>query len=245
MGNYSIFARNVLFVNYIRKDYPRIPNLFGRITRMPLFPRNIPLSKRIFDLALTIPGLILISPVLAVVALLVLIFHGRPILFRQVRPGYCAHPFAVWKFRTMTNARDAQGQLLSDASRLTRLGQFLRSTSLDELPELLNVMRGEMSLVGPRPLLQQYLERYSPEQARRHDVLPGVTGWAQINGRNAISWDDKFRLDVWYADHWSLGLDVKILLTTIWKVLKREGISQEGYATSEEFWGEAEKNGKT
>ena len=176
---------------------------------MPLFLRDIPPSKRIFDLALTIPGLILISPVLVVVALLVLIFHGRPVLFKQVRPGYRAQPFAVWKFRTMTDARDSQGNLLPDASRLTRLGQFLRSTSLDELPELYNVLRGEMSLVGPRPLLLQYLERYSTEQARRHDVLPGITGWAQINGRNAISWEQKFQLDVWYVDHWSLGLDVK------------------------------------
>ena len=209
---------------------------------MPLFLRDIPPLKRIFDLALTIPGLILISPVLVVVALLVLIFHGRPVLFKQVRPGYHAQPFAVWKFRTMTDARDAQGNLLPDASRLTRLGQFLRSTSLDELPELYNVLRGEMSLVGPRPLLLQYLERYSTEQARRHDVLPGITGWAQINGRNAISWEQKFQLDVWYVDHWSLGLDVKILLANFWKVLKREGISQEGYATAEEFWGDTDKN---
>jgi len=209
---------------------------------MPLLLRDIPTSKRIFDLALTIPGLILISPVLVVVALLVLIFHGRPVLFKQVRPGYRAQPFAVWKFRTMTDACDSQGNLLSDASRLTRLGQILRSTSLDELPELFNVLRGEMSLVGPRPLLLQYLDRYSSEQARRHDVLPGMTGWAQINGRNAISWDDKFQLDVWYVDHWSLGLDLKILTTTIWKVIKREGISQEGHATAEEFWGEAEKH---
>jgi sugar transferase EpsL len=212
---------------------------------MPIFPRDIPLNKRIFDLALTIPGLILISPVLVVVAILVLIFHGPPVLFKQVRPGYHAHLFVVLKFRTMTDACDAQGELLPDASRLTRLGIFLRSTSLDELPELFNVLRGEMSLVGPRPLLVQYLERYSPEQARRHDVLPGMAGWAQINGRNAISWDEKFRLDVWYVDHWSLGLDVKILMTTIWKVLKREGIIQEGYATAEEFWGEGGKDDET
>jgi sugar transferase EpsL len=212
---------------------------------MPLFLRDIPPSKRIFDLALTIPGLILISPVLVVIALLVLIFHGRPVLFKQVRPGYRAQPFAVWKFRTMTDARDSQGNLLPDASRLTRLGQFLRSTSLDELPELYNVLRGEMSLVGPRPLLLQYLERYSSEQARRHDVLPGITGWAQINGRNAISWDQKFELDVWYVDHWSLGLDVKILLANFWKVLKREGINQEGFATADEFWGDTDKHEKT
>jgi sugar transferase EpsL len=212
---------------------------------MPIILRDIPPSKRIFDLALTIPGLILISPVLVVVALLVLIFHGRPVIFKQVRPGYRAQPFAVWKFRTMMDARDSQGNLLPDASRLTRLGQFLRSTSLDELPELYNVLRGEMSLVGPRPLLQQYLERYSAEQARRHDVLPGITGWAQINGRNAISWEQKFQLDVWYVDHWSLGLDVKILMANIWKVLKREGINQEGFATAEEFWGDTDKHEKT
>lgn len=210
---------------------------------MPLLPPSIPLSKRIFDLALTIPGLILISPLLAVVTLLVLIFHGRPILFRQTRPGYRARPFEILKFRTMTEVRDPLGNLHPDAARLTRLGHFLRSFSLDELPELINVLRGEMSLVGPRPLLMQYLQRYSPEQTRRHEVLPGMAGWAQINGRNAISWDDKFKLDVWYVDHWSLRLDIKILINTIWKVLKREGISQDGHATAEEFWGEAEKHG--
>ncbi len=218
---------------------------FGRIACMPHFPREIPLSKRVFDLALAIPGLILISPVLVGVTLLVLIFHGWPILFKQMRPGYRTRPFAVWKFRTMTDARDAHGDLLPDAARLTRLGEFLRASSLDELPELINVLRGEMSLVGPRPLLMKYLERYSSEQNRRHLVLPGMTGWAQVNGRNAISWNDKFKLDVWYVDHWSLRLDVKILWMTFWKVLKREGISQEGYATSEEFWGEADQNEKS
>jgi lipopolysaccharide/colanic/teichoic acid biosynthesis glycosyltransferase len=198
---------------------------------------KIPLSKRLFDLALTLPGLVLIFPILLIIALLVWIFHGWPVLFTQTRPGYRGRPFRVYKFRSMTNARDAQGQLLPDAQRLTRLGRFLRSTSLDELPELINVLRGEMSLVGPRPLLMQYLERYSPEQARRHDVLPGVTGWAQINGRNALTWEDKFRLDVWYVDHWSPGLDVKILALTLWKVIRREGISQPGHATAEEFMG--------
>lgn len=209
---------------------------------MSIFPRGIPLSKRIFDLALTIPGLILISPVLAVVALVVLLFLGRPVIFKQARPGYRAYPFAVWKFRTMTDMRDAGGSLLPDSIRLTRLGRFLRSFSLDELPELFNVLRGEMSLVGPRPLLMQYLPRYSAEQARRHDVLPGISGWAQINGRNALSWEDKFKLDVWYVDHWSLGLDIKILLGSVWKVIKREGINQEGHATAEEFWGNTEGN---
>jgi lipopolysaccharide/colanic/teichoic acid biosynthesis glycosyltransferase len=141
----------------------------------------------------------------------------------------------------MTEAEDEQGNLLSDTQRLTRLGRFLRASSLDELPELINILRGEMSLVGPRPLLMQYLERYDAEQARRHDVLPGLTGWAQINGRNALTWEDKFQLDVWYVDHWSLGLDIKILFLTVWKVLRREGISQPGHATAEEFMGSRPK----
>jgi sugar transferase EpsL len=200
-------------------------------------PHPIPLSKRIFDLALTIPGLIAISPLLLVVALWVRITHGKPVIFCQPRPGYGGKPFQIYKFRTMTEARDHQGNLLSDTQRLTRLGLFLRASSIDELPELFNILRGEMSLVGPRPLLEQYLERYTPEQARRHHVLPGITGWAQINGRNALTWEDKFRLDVWYVDHWSLGLDIKILLLTFWKVLRREGISQPGHATAEEFRG--------
>jgi sugar transferase EpsL len=202
-----------------------------------LFPAGIPKSKRIFDLLLTVPGLVLVTPVLLVVAVLVRIYHGSPVLFRQVRPGYRARLFKVMKFRTMNNAANTKGELLPDSERLTRLGRFLRSTSLDELPELLNVLRGEMSLVGPRPLFAHYLERYSPEQARRHEVLPGITGWAQINGRNSLSWEDKFRHDVWYVDHWSLWLDIKILLRTLWKVVKREGISQPGHATAEEFMG--------
>jgi len=202
-----------------------------------IFPPGTPLSKRIFDLLLTSIGLLLISPVLLILALLVWRAHGRPLLFRQKRPGYRGRPFYIYKFRTMTNARDAQGALLPDAERLTRLGRVLRATSLDELPETFNVLRGEMSLVGPRPLLTQYLERYSPEQARRHDVLPGITGWAQVNGRNALTWEDKFRLDVWYVDHWSFWLDIKILALTLWKVVKREGISQPGHATAEEFMG--------
>jgi len=180
---------------------------------------------------------VLVSPLMGGIALLVWKFHGRPILFRQVRPGYQGQPFTLYKFRTMTDARDAAGRLLSDEQRLTRFGRFLRATSLDELPELFNVLRGEMSLVGPRPLLMQYLERYTPEQARRHEVYPGITGWAQVNGRNALTWEDKFRLDVWYVDHWSLALDVKILLITLWKVLRREGISQPGHVTAEEFMG--------
>ena len=210
-----------------------------------LFPPGIPYRKRIFDLVLTIPGLVLTSPILAGAALAVWLRHGRPILFSHTRPGYRGEPFTLYKFRTMTDARDAQGNLLPDAERLTTLGRFLRATSLDELPELFNVLRGEMSLVGPRPLLMQYLERYTPEQARRHNVLPGITGWAQVNGRNVLSWEDKFRLDVWYVDHWSLWLDLKILLLTLWKVLKREGISQPGHATAEEFMGNSTGPKKT
>jgi lipopolysaccharide/colanic/teichoic acid biosynthesis glycosyltransferase len=197
--------------------------------------------KRIFDLVLTIPGLIIFSPLLLILALLVRIAHGKPVIFRQMRPGYGGQPFGILKFRTMTEAEDEQGNLLSDTQRLTRLGRFLRASSLDELPELINILRGEMSLVGPRPLLMQYLERYDAEQARRHDVLPGLTGWAQINGRNALTWEDKFQLDVWYVDHWSLGLDIKILFLTVWKVLRREGISQPGHATAEEFMGSRPK----
>ncbi|TFH34462.1 MAG: sugar transferase [Anaerolineales bacterium] len=200
------------------------------------------MSKRLLDLVLSTLGLILASPILLVVAVLVRWRLGSPVLFRQVRPGLHGQLFAVYKFRTMTAAHDQQGMLLPDAQRLGPLGQFLRSFSLDELPELFNVLRGEMSLVGPRPLLVQYLERYSPEQARRHNMLPGMTGWAQVNGRNALDWEDKFAFDVWYVDHWSIGLDIKILGLTLWKVLSREGISQPGHPTAEEFMGsEAEQ----
>jgi len=202
-----------------------------------MFPNGIPIGKRLFDLLLTGLALVLLSPILLVVAILVRIYHGRPVIFTQKRPGFKGTPFHIYKFRTMTDERDPNGKLLPDAERLTRLGRFLRSTSLDEFPELFNILRGEMSLVGPRPLLMQYLERYSPEQARRHDVLPGLTGWAQVNGRNALTWDDKFKLDVWYVDNWSLWLDIKIIFLTLWKVFKREGISQPGHATAEEFMG--------
>ena len=204
---------------------------------MKLYQPGTPISKRILDLFLAALGLLLLSPVLLVVTLLVRIRHGSPVLFRQQRPGFHGRPFALYKFRTMTDTRDANGRLLPDAERLTPLGRVLRATSLDELPELLNVLRGEMSLVGPRPLLMQYLNRYNKEQARRHDVLPGITGWAQINGRNALTWEDKFRLDVWYVDHRSFGLDLKIIALTLFKVLRREGISQPGHATAEEFMG--------
>jgi len=198
-------------------------------------PIRIPLRKRLFDLGLSVPLVIVLAPVMALVALVIRLAEGQPVLFRQPRPGLGGKVFTVFKFRTMRNASTPDGAALPDAVRLSRLGRFLRATSLDELPELVNVLRGEMSLVGPRPLLVAYLERYSPEQARRHLVLPGITGWAQINGRNALSWEEKFRLDVWYVDHWSLRLDLKILILTFWKVLKREGISQPGSATAEEF----------
>jgi len=191
--------------------------------------------KRPFDLLVVSIALVILSPLLLVLAILVWIFIGSPVLFRQQRPGLHGKPFTLLKFRTMTEARDAQGNPLPDAERLTPFGRFLRSTSLDELPELFNVLKGDMSLVGPRPLLMQYLERYTPEQARRHEVKPGITGWAQVNGRNAITWEQKFALDVWYVDHWSLWLDLKIIVLTAWKIFTREGISQPGQATMEEF----------
>ena len=172
-------------------------------------------GKRILDLVIVVPALVVLSPFLLIVALTVRFRLGTPVLFRQQRPGYHGLPFAIMKFRTMSNKRDETGELLPDKERLTTLGQFLRGTSLDELPELLNVLVGDMSLVGPRPLLLQYLDLYTPEQNRRHTVKPGVTGWAQINGRNALAWEDKFALDVWYVDHMSFLLDLKILLRTI------------------------------
>jgi sugar transferase EpsL len=201
------------------------------------FPPGLPVRKRIFDLILASLGMILLSPFTLLTALAVRAFLGTPVLFRQKRPGYKGHPFFIYKFRTMTDASDSAGNLLPDSERLTRLGRFLRALSLDELPELFNILRGEMSLVGPRPLLMEYLPRYSPEQMRRHDVYPGLTGWAQVNGRNAITWQDKFVLDVWYVDHWSFWLDIKIILLTLWKVTRREGISQPGQATTEYFTG--------
>lgn len=197
----------------------------------------MPLPKRVFDLLVSGLALLVLSPILLVLALLVRVFLGSPVLFSQQRPGYKGKPFHIYKFRSMTNARNPDGSLRPDSQRLTGFGRFLRATSLDELPELFNILRGDMSLVGPRPLLMQYLERYSPEQARRHAVLPGLTGWAQVNGRNALTWEEKFRLDVWYVDHWSFWLDIKILFLTVWKVFKREGISQQGHATMEEFMG--------
>jgi len=202
-----------------------------------LFPRGIPVVKRLFDLLLTIPGVILISLLLAVLAMLVRINLGAPVIFRQRRPGYRGEVFTLYKFRSMRDATASNGKPLPDGERLTRLGRFLRTLSLDELPELWNVIKGELSLVGPRPLLIEYLPLYSAEQARRHDVLPGITGWAQVNGRNALSWQDKFKLDVWYVDHLSFWLDIKILWLTVWKVIIGEGISQPGRATMDEFMG--------
>lgn len=202
-----------------------------------LLPPGIPRVKRLFDLVLTVPAMILLSPLAGLIALLVRIKLGQPVVFSQERPGLNGEIFTLYKFRSMRNARDSKGHPLPDAERLTGFGRTLRAVSLDELPELWNILRGEMSLVGPRPLLVQYLDRYTPEQARRHTVLPGLTGWAQINGRNALTWEDKFKLDVWYVDHWSPGLDIKILALTIWKVLRREGISAPGQATAGEFMG--------
>jgi len=193
--------------------------------------------KNAFDRLAAFCGLIVLSPVFIVVCLLVWLSMGRPVIFRQKRPGRNGKPFEVLKFRTMSERRDRNGTLLPDADRLTRVGRLLRATSLDELPQLWNVLRGEIGLVGPRPLLMEYLPRYSPEQARRHEVQPGITGWAQINGRNALTWEEKFALDNWYVDHWSLTLDARILLTTILRVVRRDGVSAADHATMSEFHG--------
>jgi lipopolysaccharide/colanic/teichoic acid biosynthesis glycosyltransferase len=197
-------------------------------------------TKRLIDLTVAGFGLILLAPVYAGVALTIYLAMGRPVLFRQVRPGYRARPFTIYKFRTMREANRIDGEPLHDAERFTSLGRFLRKTSLDELPQLWNVLRGDLSLVGPRPLLMQYLPLYSPEQTRRHEVRPGITGWAQVNGRNAIGWEEKFRYDVWYVDHWSLGLDVKILALTLIKVVRCEEISERGAETITPFRGPSE-----
>jgi sugar transferase EpsL len=191
--------------------------------------------KRLFDIIAATFLLLILGPFLAVLVLAIRFKLGLPVVFVQTRPGLCREPFNLYKFRTMTDVRDNGGELLPDVERLTRFGCFLRGTSLDELPELFNVLKGDMSIVGPRPLLMQYLERYTLEQARRHEVKPGITGWAQINGRNTITWEEKFKLDVWYVDNHSLWLDMKIIYITIWKTIVREGISQPGQATMEEF----------
>jgi sugar transferase EpsL len=193
--------------------------------------------KRLIDIVASVVGLILLGPVLLVLAAVIRIKLGGPVFFRQERPGLNAKPFKLIKFRTMTDARDEQGKLLPDDQRLAALGRFLRSTSMDELPEFFNVMKGDMSLVGPRPLMMKYLARYTPEQARRHEVKPGITGWAQVNGRNAISWEDKFNLDVWYVDNWGVWLDLKIILKSIAMVVRRKDVAQDGRATVDEFMG--------
>ena len=200
--------------------------------------------KRILDAGFSALGLLALSPVMLVTAILVKKNLGSPVIFCQPRPGRDGKVFNLYKFRTMKDARDANGEMLPDEARLTAFGKALRSTSLDELPELWNILKGDMSLVGPRPLLVKYLPRYNDEQRRRHDVRPGLTGWAQVNGRNNITWEEKFQHDVWYVDHVSLLLDARILLMTVGKILRREGISAEGSATMEEFMGTGErKNG--
>jgi len=193
--------------------------------------------KRFFDIILATLALLVLSPIIGLLLILVRLKLGSPVLFSQQRPGLHSKPFTLFKFRTMTDARDAAGNLLPDAKRLTKFGKFLRASSLDELPELWNVLKGEMSLVGPRPLLTHYLPLYTPKQSRRHEVRPGITGWAQVNGRNAISWEEKFELDVWYVDNMSFRLDMKIIYLTVLKMIKREDINQPGQATIEQFKG--------
>ena len=195
------------------------------------------MPKRLFDYLFTIPSVILFFPIFILLFLLVRMSIGSPVFFTQLRPGLNGKVFTLYKFRTMGDIRDHEGNLLPDALRLLPFGRFLRNYSLDELPEFINVLKGEMSLVGPRPLLVEYLERYTHEQARRHEVRPGITGWAQVNGRNALSWEEKFKLDVWYVDNHTLWLDLKILTLTIWKTAKREGINQQGQTTMEKFMG--------
>ncbi len=198
--------------------------------------------KYLFDRIIAAIALLVFSPVLIFTGIAIYFRMGHPIVFTQARPGKNSEIFKFYKFRTMTDERDSSGNSLPDEKRLTAFGQFLRKTSLDELPQLWNVLKGDMSFVGPRPLIVKYLDRYTPEQARRHDVLPGITGLAQVKGRNAISWEDKFKLDVWYVDNWSVWLDLKILLMTVLKVVQQDGINQQGYATSEEFKGQLREN---
>lgn len=224
------------FIRIIFLEYPthQSDSLKIQVSQSRNKPRMI---KRGVDLFGAVIGFLLLSPFMLLIAVMIYFHLGKPVLFRQQRLGLHGKSFVVYKFRTMHNSQDAKGNLLLDEKRLTRLGQFLRSTSLDELPELFNVLRGDMSLVGPRPLLPQYLTRYTREQARRHEVKPGITGWAQIHGRNSLSWEERFKLDVWYVDHQSFWLDLKILVQTVEKVLRREGISQDGQATMSEFMG--------
>ena len=197
----------------------------------------MPMEKRIFDITAACLGMIATAPIWLLIIIINFLFHGTPVFFHQVRPGYKGKPFTLHKFRTMDDARTSTGELLPDSNRLTGFGRLLRTLSLDELPELINILRGEMSFVGPRPLLMEYLTLYSPAQARRHDAVPGLTGWAQIHGRNAADWPTRLSMDVWYVDHWSFWLDMRIILTTLWKVIHRENISQPGQATVEYFKG--------
>ena len=199
--------------------------------------------KRLFDIVASAAGIVAISPILLAAAAGVRLTLGSPVLFRQTRPGMDEEPFTIYTFRTMSDEHGPDGQLLPDEQRLTRIGKLLRSTSIDELPELFNVLKGEMSLVGPRPLLMEYLPRYDEFQARRHEVRPGITGLAQVSGRNELSWDEKFELDVWYVDNHSLWLDIKILFRTLWKVIRRDGISSEGHATMPRFRGTTPRQG--
>jgi sugar transferase EpsL len=199
--------------------------------------------KRFIDLLVGITSYTLLSPVLFAISIALRLEIGSSVFFSQMRPGLNGMPFVLFKFKTMADLKDEKGRFLPDEQRITKIGSWLRSTSLDELPELINIVKGEMSIVGPRPLLMRYLDRYSPEQARRHEVKPGLTGWAQVNGRNAISWEEKFKLDVWYVDNQSLWLDLKIIALTIGKVLRREGISQAGEATMHEFMGTQSRKG--
>ena len=193
--------------------------------------------KRTLDLFGAFLALLFLWPCILLLYCLLRLSIGSPVFFRQMRPGFLGKPFGIYKFRSMREGRDIDGHLLPDELRITRMGRIIRAWSLDELPELFNVLKGEMSFVGPRPLMNQYLERYTPEQARRHEAMPGITGWAQIHGRNSLTWDEKFLLDVWYVDHQSFMLDLRILAVTAWKVLRREGISQEGYVAASEFMG--------
>jgi sugar transferase EpsL len=195
------------------------------------------ISKRIFDVVGAWVGLLVLAPLMVGISILVIITMGRPVIFRQLRPGLRGNPFTIFKFRTMKSSSEKISSLLTDGERLTAIGRTLRATSLDELPELWNVLKGEMSLVGPRPLLMEYLNRYTPQQSRRMEVKPGITGWAQVNGRNALSWEDKFKMDLWYVDHQSFWLDVKILVMTFIQVIKRKGINAKGHATMPEYSG--------
>jgi len=193
--------------------------------------------KRLFDFIIALILLVVLAPVIAFTAVIIRIKIGYPIVFKQQRPGLHGRPFYIYKFRTMTDELDSAGNLLPDEQRLTKLGLIIRKLSIDELPQLFNVLKGELSLVGPRPLLTEYLDKYTPEQARRHDVKPGITGWAQVNGRNAISWEEKFKLDVWYVVNQSFWLDIKILWLTALKVIKRDGVNQQGHVTMTKFEG--------